>query len=721
MPLVSCIMPTGDRRLFVAQAMQYFRRQDYARLELIVVDNGAEPIADVLSDPRVSYLRTNPAATIGEKRNLACEHAQGQFVVHWDDDDWQASARVQAQVELLLRTEADVCGSNRVLFYEPITDHAWLYEYPSRYPPWVSGSSLCYTRSFWASHRFANISEGEDARFVRQAPANRVAVLNHAPLQVGIIHGRNASPKLTSGSYWSAYSVDAVRATLASDFTFYERLARASTAPSRPASPVRGHTDARRAEPPTRTYLTRTCEVGVVVTCHAPYVRWLGAALASIDRQSPRPAERVVVLDGCEANIPVGSAWRQVAGDWGDPSAARNAGLHATSSPWLIFWDADNIMPDGYLATVDNALRGVDSRLGILYPDLQLCDEALTPNRLRQMPAWDYWAMRAENCIDTAAVWRRAALEVGKGWSSRTGGLFEDYALALDLTAAGWQAAPLGGPPVLMRVHPASRTQARWRQGGVRTDLWRARSLAIVSLLAGRSGLLDRWADFLVRAELPPRTALYVVDNSGDADFGRRLTDICERVARERSCTHLDLASVGQPYVAAAGDPSFVRARHVHIARLYASVLPRVHEDLVLTLEDDVEPPPDAIRRLGEQIGLPGAERVGAVGAAYPMPQDTSQVCAGLGNETWGRSPTWPELGAEPITVGHVGGGCTMWANWALQRLPLEVNWPQGLGWDGSLCLHLRQGGYVVQLHGGVRCLHHVHGQPHTAEGIATP
>jgi len=38
----------------------------------------------------------------GAKRNLACERARGQFIVHWDDDDWYPASRVRVQIRALL-------------------------------------------------------------------------------------------------------------------------------------------------------------------------------------------------------------------------------------------------------------------------------------------------------------------------------------------------------------------------------------------------------------------------------------------------------------------------------------------------------------------------------------------------------------------------------------------------------------------------------------------
>jgi glycosyl transferase family 2 len=453
-------------------------------------------------------------------------------------------------------------------------------------------------------------------------------------------------------------------------------------------------------------------DLAVVVTCHAPYLRWLPEALDSVDRQVPEPAERVVVLDDCEAPRLDHRGWRRVHGGWRHPAGARNAGLAATRAPWVIFWDADNVMAAGFLAATQRAIRAAPPERGILYPDLHRCDERLTPGAYWALPEWDYWDLRAENCVSTASAWRRAALDMVGAWPEGTRAL-DDYALALRVTAAGWTAAKLDGPPVLWRTHDSQRHRA----SSLRTNIWRARSLAIVSLLAGRDDTFDRWAGFVLEAELPPRTALYVVDNGGRPEFTRMAFDTCQRITAARHLTHLDYGSVGSRYDGAPGESWFAEGRHRHVARLYASVLPRVGEDLILTLEDDMDPPRDAARRLGEEIGFRGQGNVGVVAAAYPMPHDQRVACAGWGadgGERWGPSVGWEQLSGDAMGVDFVGGGCTVWANWAVRDHPVHPQWRHQLGWDAVLCLAVRRRGFGVRLHGGVRCRHHVHGR---AEG----
>lgn len=221
-PLVSCIMPTADRRSFVSQAIEYFLRQDYANKELIVVDDGADSVADLMpEDERVRYFRLEERRTVGAKRNFACEQARGELIAHWDDDDWHAPHRLSYQVEAMLRERANLCGINTLLFYDTGRRSAWKYGYPPDKKMWLSGSTLCYTRAFWESNRFANINVGEDARFVWGSRAGHMIVLPDSTFHIGMIHQHNVSPKQTGGAYWQRHPVEEIRQLLGDDWLFY--------------------------------------------------------------------------------------------------------------------------------------------------------------------------------------------------------------------------------------------------------------------------------------------------------------------------------------------------------------------------------------------------------------------------------------------------------------------------------------------------------------------
>lgn len=222
-PLVSCIMPTADRRLFVPQAIKYFLRQDYAKRELIIVDDGAEAVRDLVPDDEsILYIRMDRKASLGAKRNLACEYARGEIIIDWDDDDWYAPHRVSYQVAALLEAGADLCGTNDLLFYDMIKERGWRYVYPSDRKLWLSGSTLCYTRACWAAQRFADVTLCEDVMFVWNPTPKRMIALPDPTFHMGAIHLHNASPKHTEGPNWYPHSIAHLRNLLGEDWKFYQ-------------------------------------------------------------------------------------------------------------------------------------------------------------------------------------------------------------------------------------------------------------------------------------------------------------------------------------------------------------------------------------------------------------------------------------------------------------------------------------------------------------------
>ena len=225
-PLVTCIMPTHNRRSFVPQALRCFLRQDYSKLELLVVDDGTEPVADLVpNNDRIRYVRFDQKLTIGAKRNLACEKARGEFIVHWDDDDWYPSWRVRAQMRAMLDRGADICGSSRVAYFDPARDQAWEYRYPSAKGPWVAGNTLAYRKRFWSSHKFPDIQVGEDSRFVWSSKGRAIADLADPGLCVATVHSNNTSRKNVNAVYWHSQPRDYIESLLGDDVYFYRTAA----------------------------------------------------------------------------------------------------------------------------------------------------------------------------------------------------------------------------------------------------------------------------------------------------------------------------------------------------------------------------------------------------------------------------------------------------------------------------------------------------------------
>jgi len=196
-------MPTKDRRAFAPQAIGFFLRQDYKHRELVIIDDGSDAIQDIVPvDTRIRYLRLETNHSIGNKRNLACEAAKGEIILHWDDDDWHADWRISYQVNALLDPGADICGLDQVYFYNPDTSQAWKYSYPKSAKSWVYGGTLCYFKDFWRRNPFEDVAVGEDNRFIWSDQEKRILPLEKNTFYVAIIHPGNTSPKKMTGKRW---------------------------------------------------------------------------------------------------------------------------------------------------------------------------------------------------------------------------------------------------------------------------------------------------------------------------------------------------------------------------------------------------------------------------------------------------------------------------------------------------------------------------------------
>jgi glycosyltransferase involved in cell wall biosynthesis len=233
-PAVTCIMPTCDRPRFVPQAIAYFLRQDFTDAELQILDDGRQSVASLVpAHPRIRYVRLDRRRSVGAKRNEACRQARGEFIAHWDDDDWYARSRLARQMAALAASGAEICGTADLLFYAPASDGAWRYRYGGGAGAYLAGTSLFYRRAVWERAPFADVQVAEDLLFVNAAAA-RGAPGAHPPLDladlgltVGLIHAGNTSPKRTEASFWTRHPRAAIEQLLGEDLLFYHEGARA--------------------------------------------------------------------------------------------------------------------------------------------------------------------------------------------------------------------------------------------------------------------------------------------------------------------------------------------------------------------------------------------------------------------------------------------------------------------------------------------------------------
>jgi hypothetical protein len=232
--LVSCIMLIRGRRAFVPLILECFRRQDYPNRELVIVDDGDDAVADLVSgQPSVRYLRLGTSYSTGTKRNIGCTHAQGDVIVHWDDDGWSAPWRLSHQVAALAPAgRTGVCGHQAALYCDPLSGLAWRYEYPAQRRPWLREGTLCYRRQVWQGRPHHEDAPDGTAGFDLAGRDPQSVVLADPRCHLAML--APAAAATTAGPWWHTLSRDEPAKLLGADWPRYQRAARLSAARSAP-------------------------------------------------------------------------------------------------------------------------------------------------------------------------------------------------------------------------------------------------------------------------------------------------------------------------------------------------------------------------------------------------------------------------------------------------------------------------------------------------------
>ncbi len=242
-PTVCAIMLTKDRPELAARAVRCFRAQTYdpIRRYLIIFDTGDPSWYDPRSDSeneahyKVGSIHSNEP--IGKLRNRCADmvdSGRDSVICHWDSDDYSHPNRIAEQVAFLQSSGAAVVGYNQMLFWRDtdpagpdwrqkiargeiidVTSHtgeSWLYTGPPHQP---LGTSLCYWRKTWESHRFDDRKHaGEDTDFLARVghrrvksessiPPKRIQPIadDYEPRMIATVHGANTQQKTYDGFF----------------------------------------------------------------------------------------------------------------------------------------------------------------------------------------------------------------------------------------------------------------------------------------------------------------------------------------------------------------------------------------------------------------------------------------------------------------------------------------------------------------------------------------
>ncbi len=117
---MSIITPTFGREQFLHEALRGVQSQTYPNIEWLVFDDSPAPSRLLArhADPRIRYTHISERLSLGEKRNRLVAMARGEYVAHFDDDDYYAPAYLSQMVSKLVEQGADFANLSSWYLYD---------------------------------------------------------------------------------------------------------------------------------------------------------------------------------------------------------------------------------------------------------------------------------------------------------------------------------------------------------------------------------------------------------------------------------------------------------------------------------------------------------------------------------------------------------------------------------------------------------------------------
>jgi len=112
-PLVSIIMPTYNRAVFMSEAVLSIQKQTYQNWELVIIDDGStdntSEIVEKLQEKRIRYIQNKTNKGLIARRLESLEYAKGSYVAILDSDDiWNSPNKLREQVQHM--TDNPLCA-----------------------------------------------------------------------------------------------------------------------------------------------------------------------------------------------------------------------------------------------------------------------------------------------------------------------------------------------------------------------------------------------------------------------------------------------------------------------------------------------------------------------------------------------------------------------------------------------------------------------------------
>lgn len=126
-PLVSVIINCFNGEKYLREAIDSVINQTYTNWELVFWDNqSTDSTAEIVKsyqDPRIHYIYAQKHTPLGEARNLAVEHVNGEYLNFLDADDIWKPNKLREQVKLIVPREVEVVYTSFKVKFEGDMDN----------------------------------------------------------------------------------------------------------------------------------------------------------------------------------------------------------------------------------------------------------------------------------------------------------------------------------------------------------------------------------------------------------------------------------------------------------------------------------------------------------------------------------------------------------------------------------------------------------------------
>lgn len=219
--LVSVITPTKNREHFFPLLKRCFLSQTYKNIEWLIYDDSQKKseFFEEEIENNIFYFYSEKNLSIGEKRNWLIEHAKGDVIVHFDDDDYYSPIYIQTLLERLSDNGASFLNlrgfflyhstSNRYGYWDITKQDGLHYLFGPGEKGLVQfsnknrilnleisyGFGYCYKREVCENIKFPNKNWQEDVDFATQVVRryNSFGIMDNLGLCIHFIHFFNTS------------------------------------------------------------------------------------------------------------------------------------------------------------------------------------------------------------------------------------------------------------------------------------------------------------------------------------------------------------------------------------------------------------------------------------------------------------------------------------------------------------------------------------------------